>query len=132
PPRLRTEGLGIADALALAASELSVDEASYLVGRTYAAMLPEDYRSTHGVFYTPPAVVHRLLDSATEAGVNWKTCRALDPACGGGAFVGPLARRMVASLKGSDRRFRPSCSNSGFAWTVMAPQGPRCTESPQP
>jgi adenine-specific DNA-methyltransferase len=68
-------------------------------------MLPEDYRSARGVFYTPPAVVHRLLDSATEAGVDWKTCRALDPACGGGAFVGPLARRMVASIKGSDRRF---------------------------
>jgi adenine-specific DNA-methyltransferase len=104
-PRLRNEGLGVADALASAASELGVDEASYLVGRTYAAMLPEDYRSTNGVFYTPPAVVRRLLDSATEAGVDWKSCRVLDPACGGGAFVGPLARRMVASLKGSDRRF---------------------------
>lgn len=103
--RLRTEGLGVAEELASAASELDVEEASYLVGRTYAAMLPEDYRSANGVFYTPPAVVRRLLDSATEAGVDWKICRALDPACGGGAFVGPLARRMAASLKGSDRRF---------------------------
>jgi adenine-specific DNA-methyltransferase len=101
---VRPEGLTVAEALADAASARAADEASYLVGSTYAAMLPDDYRSVHGVFYTPPAVVDRLLDSAEAAGVDWNTCRALDPACGGGAFLGPLARRMIAPLKRSDRR----------------------------
>lgn len=102
PPK--REGLVVAEALAEAASKLGVDEAGYLVGRTYAAMLPEDFRSEHGVFYTPPTVVGRLLDSATAAGVDWEKCRALDPACGGGAFLGPVSRRMIAALKGADRR----------------------------
>jgi adenine-specific DNA-methyltransferase len=95
-----------ASALALAqiAADLDVDEAGYLIGSTYAAMLPTDFRSDHGVFYTPPAVVRRLLDSSTAAGVNWATCKVLDPACGGGAFLGPVARRMIAALGDCDRR----------------------------
>lgn len=101
---LDREALAVAAALAELAAARPVEEAGYLVGSTYAGMLPEDYRSAHGVFYTPPAVVRRLLDSASAAGVDWDRCRVLDPACGGGAFLGPVAQRMISSLKGCDRR----------------------------
>ena len=40
----------------------------------------------------------RLLDLATDAGVDWRTAKVLDPACGGGAFLAPVARRMAASM----------------------------------
>ena len=102
--RLRGDALAVADALSGAASLLDVDEAGYLIGRTYSAMLPDEHRAAHGVFYTPPAIVDRLLDLATAAGVAWDRCRVLDPACGGGAFLGPIARRMIAARPGSDRR----------------------------
>jgi adenine-specific DNA-methyltransferase len=72
--------------------------AAYLIGTTYTVMLPDDYRGQYGVFYTPPALVERLLDLAEQAGVDWSSARVLDPACGGGAFLAPAARRMVASL----------------------------------
>lgn len=101
---VRKEGVVAAQDLAAVASRLPVEEAAYLVGRTYAAMLPDEVRSANGVYYTPPAVVGRLLDAAEQAGVDWTKCRALDPACGGGAFLGPLARRMAPSLRGADRR----------------------------
>ena len=48
----------------------------------------------------PPALCERLLELATEAGADWSTARVLDPACGGGAFLSPVARRMVASMEG--------------------------------
>src|SRR6202044_4221375 len=32
---------------------------------------------------------------ATSAGVNWSTCRVLDPACGGGAFLSAVAAPLV-------------------------------------
>jgi adenine-specific DNA-methyltransferase len=102
-PALRREALGTIASLADIAASLDVEHASYFVGRTYAAMLPEEYRTRHGVYYTPPAVTARLLDSVTAAGTDWTTCRALDPACGGGAFLGPLARRMAAHLQGAHR-----------------------------
>ena len=82
-----------------AAAELSVDEASYLIGGLYTAMLPEKIRSSFGAYYTPPALCERLLDVATDSGVDWKTARVLDPACGGGAFLAPVARRMADELK---------------------------------
>ena len=58
-------------------------------------MLPGDVRSALGAFYTPPALVARLLDQATAAGVDWSSCRVIDPACGGGAFLAPVADRML-------------------------------------
>lgn len=101
---LSDEAAGIAAALGDAAALMHVEEAAYFIGSTYAAMLPPEVRSEHGVYYTPPAVVRRLLDAATEAGVDWSTCRVLDPACGGGAFLGPVAARMMLALKDCERR----------------------------
>lgn len=98
------EALVVAATLAELAATFPVEEASYLLGSTYASMLPEDYRSRHGVFYTPPSVVRRLLDLVSAAGIDWDRCRVLDPACGGGAFLGPVAQRMISSLGGCDRR----------------------------
>lgn len=56
------------------------------------------FRADRGAYYTPPALRERLLDLATAAGVDWRSARVLDPACGGGAFLSPVARRMAKSL----------------------------------
>lgn len=86
------------------AASLPADEAAYFVGRMYMATLPAEYRSRLGVYYTPPAVAERLLDLLEDAGVDWKTARVLDPACGGGAFLSPVARRMLRSSKSCDAK----------------------------
>ncbi|MGH7065654.1 MAG: Eco57I restriction-modification methylase domain-containing protein [Stellaceae bacterium] len=52
------------------------------------------------MFYTPPKLVECLLTMCEEAGVDWRTARILDPACGGGAFLIGLARRMARALDG--------------------------------
>jgi adenine-specific DNA-methyltransferase len=94
-----------AERLGAAIAKLPAHIAAYCVGTVYTTALPGSYRAAHGVFYTPPGVVGRLLAMAEEAGVKWGTCRALDPACGGGAFLIPIARRMRAALKGTDPAF---------------------------
>ena len=81
-----------------AAAKLDVAEASYTIGVLYTAMMPGGMRARYGAFYTPPALCDALLDMATEAGVDWTSARVLDPACGGGAFLSPVARRMAESL----------------------------------
>lgn len=88
----------LAARMGILARSLDPEMAAYLIGTTYTVMLPDDYRGEYGVFYTPPALVERLLDLAEHAGVDWSTARVLDPACGGGAFLAPTARRMVAAL----------------------------------
>lgn len=80
-----------------AAAKLSPDEASYHIGLVYTSMLPQDFRTKHGVYYTPLPLAERLLDQATIAGLDWKRCQVLDPACGGGAFLVPVAKRMIAA-----------------------------------
>lgn len=79
--------------------------AGYLLSSLYTTMLPEKMRSTLGAYYTPPALVERLLDMVTEAGFDWKKGHILDPACGGGAFLAPVAVRMLRSLDTTDPAF---------------------------
>jgi len=72
--------------------------AGYEIGDLYTMLLPDDFRTRRGVYYTPPALARRLLALATEAGVDWATCRVLDVACGGGAFITPVALVMADAL----------------------------------
>jgi len=88
------------------ARNLDEDLASYLIGTTYTVMLPDKYRSKYGVYYTPPSLTQRLLDQAERNGVNWMDAKVLDPACGGGAFLAPIAKRMSNSLKDLSRSNR--------------------------
>lgn len=89
--------ISVAHALGSAASELPVVEATYLISTIYTALLPEDIRSSNGVFYTPPCVVEQLLDMCENAGIEWNKHSVLDPACGGGAFIIPVCIRIINS-----------------------------------
>lgn len=95
----------LASDIGSAAAALDPVEAGYQIGRAYTALLPAELRSRRGIYYTPPALVKRLIDMATEAGVDWQSCRVLDPACGGGAFLTPVAMRIGEALSGSDPSF---------------------------
>ncbi|MGA2275028.1 MAG: N-6 DNA methylase [Bryobacteraceae bacterium] len=59
--------------------------------------MPEDARSRWGSYYTPPGLAERLMNLAAQAGVDWRRCRVIDPACGGGAFLAPVAARMASA-----------------------------------
>lgn len=70
-------------------------DAGYLIGSVYTVMLPESMRSTLGAFYTPPSLSERLIDLAIAAGFDPAKHSACDPSCGGGAFLAPVAARML-------------------------------------
>jgi hypothetical protein len=99
PPRDGDPAAARAAALGEAAAGLPPTVAAYLVGTVYTALLPPGHRSRHGVFFTPPPLVERLLDLVEEAGHDWTAGTVLDPACGGGAFLAPVAARMAAALE---------------------------------
>jgi adenine-specific DNA-methyltransferase len=101
PPLLSPSACELADALGVAVADLDVEPAAYEIGSIYTAMLPREHRSALGVYYTPPILTARLIELASDAGVDWSRCRVLDPACGGGAFLAPVARRMVEKRAGS-------------------------------
>lgn len=96
---LDTSTAELAHALGRAASALTLDEACFQLSACYTAMLPPALRSSQGAYYTPPALTERLMQLAEESGTNWRTARVLDPACGGGAFLVPVAARMRQALR---------------------------------
>lgn len=75
-------------------ASFAVEDAGYLIGSIYTAMLPSSLRSKMGAFYTPPPLVARLMHMAESAGFDFTFGTAIDPACGGGAFLAPVALRM--------------------------------------
>jgi len=85
----------LAQEAALTLRTLSLVESSYLISNLYASLLPQEVRSSGGIYYTPPILAERLLDLVAAEGVDWAQVRALDPACGGGAFLLPLAHRIL-------------------------------------
>jgi adenine-specific DNA-methyltransferase len=105
----------LVDPLAAALGSVGPDRAFYELGRLYTALLPAAYRARLGVYYTPPELTERLLDQATAAGLDWATCRVLDPACGGGAFLGPAARRMLAALRRGHPGLSPALARANVA-----------------
>jgi adenine-specific DNA-methyltransferase len=94
----------LANDIGRGAAQLDDETAAYQIGLTYVGMLPAAFRGQHGVYYTPPALTARLIAQATEAGTDWTTARVLDPACGGGAFLAPVVRRIIAALPGCSPR----------------------------
>lgn len=95
---LPPEASALAQTFGRAASLLDPPDAGYRIGMIYTGMMPDRLRAELGAYYTPPALCERLLDMATEAGVDWCSARILDPACGGGAFLSPVARRIMENL----------------------------------
>lgn len=99
---LPTAAQALADSIGTAAAQLGVETAAYQIGLAYTGMLPADLRGAQGIYYTPPALTARLIAQATAAGTDWTNARVLDPACGGGAFLAPIAQRIIEAL--------PECS----------------------
>ena len=87
------------------AAGLPFIEGLHFVTSLYPALLSERSRGVRGAFYTPPCLVHRLLDQANEQGIDWATVRVLDPAAGAGAFLVQAANRMREAMRYSEPAF---------------------------
>jgi len=100
--RLDGMAAGLADTIAIYAANLPPIEGAHYISSLYTTLLTARDRSALGAFYTPPALVNRLIALADEAGLDWRVARVLDPASGGGAFLLAAAARMRAALEGAN------------------------------
>lgn len=81
-------------------------EASYWLSSAYAMLADEHHRKQLAMFFTPPSLTRGLLDDLAEQGVDFGTQSVLDPACGGAAFLAPIALRMRDALRSKGVRPR--------------------------
>jgi len=100
---LSSEEEELARRLASALARLGDEDGSYGVGTLYTSLLPEAYRSSYGAYYTPPALVRRLLENVSALGFDWSQGTILDPACGGAAFLAPIATAIIRRLRADGR-----------------------------
>lgn len=73
-------------------------EASYWLSSVYAILSNEDYRRRMAMYFTPPSLTKRLLDDLQREGISFRERSFCDPACGGAAFLAPIAQRMREQL----------------------------------
>lgn len=79
-------------------SEEPFNEAAYWLATAYAILVGAKLRTERALYFTPPRLADRLIDKLVEHGASLTTQHWHDPACGGAAFLVPIAQRMAAAL----------------------------------
>lgn len=74
-------------------------EAAYWLSSSYTLLCSDKHRDSLAMFFTPPPLTTRLLDDLEINGAKFDSHTFLDPACGGAAFLAPLAFRIGDALR---------------------------------
>lgn len=85
--------------LALWLSERPFLEAVFWLSSAYAIWVGNEVRSEKSLYFTPPLLAERLIDDLVAQGASLVDHVWIDPACGGGAFLAPVAVRMIDALE---------------------------------
>lgn len=83
---------------AVVLTEFSFLDATYWLSSSYAMLADEAHRKNLAMFFTPASLTEGLLDDLAEQGVDFGSQSFMDPACGGAAFLAPIALRMRTAL----------------------------------
>lgn len=79
-------------------SQEPFNEAAYWLATAYAILVGDKLRTERALYFTPPRLADRVIDKLVEHGASLTTQHWHDPACGGAAFLVPIAQRMAAAL----------------------------------
>jgi adenine-specific DNA-methyltransferase len=71
------------------------DLRDYQIASVYALLIGKERRKELSAYFTPPALTAATLRAASPFLSGKEPPAILDPACGGGAFLVPLARAMI-------------------------------------
>lgn len=78
--------------------QLSFLDGAYWLSSAYAMLAEQSYRKRLAMYFTPASLTEGLLDDLAAQGVDFGTQTFMDPACGGAAFLAPIAIRMRVQL----------------------------------
>ena len=71
------------------------DDRDYAISTAYALLLGAEQRKALAAYFTPPGLASAVLDAASGFIDGVELPAVLDPACGGGSFLTPLARHLI-------------------------------------
>lgn len=76
----------------------SFEEAAYWLATLHSRLVGAAVREEHAMFFTPPRLAEQVIKSLVKQGASIVDHKWHDPACGGSAFLVPLALRMAKEL----------------------------------
>lgn len=79
----------------------SFNEAAYWLATAYAHWVGEAVRTDQALYFTPPKLAERVIDDLVARGASLTDSHWHDPACGGAAFLVPIAQRMAQAMTDS-------------------------------
>ena len=100
-----THALKIESLLARKSSDLR----DYQIASAYALLMDGARRKELSAYFTPPTLTSAALSAATPFLIGKKLPTILDPACGGGAFLVPLARLIAKAHKARGMSAASAC-----------------------
>lgn len=74
-------------------------DAAFWLASAYARWVSPEIRDERALFFTPPQLAARLIDNLVQSGGSLTSDKWMDPACGGAAFLAPIATRMAEELR---------------------------------
>lgn len=76
-------------------ADMDILTGAFWLSTTYAELIEHEQRKSSAMFFTPPYLSSRMLDNAGELLFSGKI---IDPACGGAAFLAPVAHRIAENF----------------------------------
>jgi adenine-specific DNA-methyltransferase len=76
--------------------EANTDDRNYAVSSAYALLMGDERRKKLSAYFTPPALARAAIDAAVPFLRTISEPTILDPACGGGSFLTPVARYLIS------------------------------------
>lgn len=76
----------------------SFNEAAYWLATAYSHWVGDEVRTEQALYFTPPKLAERVIDDLVARGASLTDSHWHDPACGGAAFLVPIAQRMAQAM----------------------------------
>jgi len=90
---------------------MNPDVRDYAIASAYALLIGPERRKQLSAYFTPPALVRAAIDAAATFVDERPDGLVLDPACGGGSFLVPLAEHLVRREQALGRPIREACAS---------------------
>jgi adenine-specific DNA-methyltransferase len=91
-------------------NDLVADARDYAISSAYSLLIDKDRRKLLSAYFTPPTLTAAAMQAAAPFFDDIENPSVLDPACGGGSFLVPTARRLIAARIARGLSPRRACS----------------------
>ena len=111
-------GAGLPDNIQDLLRNARPDDRDYAIASAYALLIGNERRKAISAYFTPSSLAHAVLEAGARFLEKIDDPAVLDPACGGGSFLTPIARRLIAK-----RCWQGSATDEACKSTLRGIQG---------